>query len=34
MDEQDRLFLKSYFSKEVLDVEKLLNRKLPWKNFQ
>ena len=34
MDEQDRLFLKSYFRKDVLDVEKLLNRKLPWKNFQ
>jgi len=34
MNEQDILFLKSYFRKDVLDVEKLLNRKLPWKNFQ
>jgi len=33
MVQEDREFLQAFFEEDVREVEKILGRKLPWKNF-
>lgn len=33
MSDEDRRFLQDYFREDTLAIEKILGRKLPWKNF-